>query len=230
MKRAGAVCWFLIGGEVYVPRIAVVQRPACPAGLADAEAVSLGLRTHIFAYFSGVRLSRARASDLRTGSSIGFGLLGLSAARPGNRVGGKCRCPPHRRPFRLEQDGCELRPCTHGGSTIINRLAPGRGSCWGRVGRRCACETGVSDRDRGNAGIKLSVDFLRLLLLYKKRRRAMNPPSLELSHKKDTSHCGKCPPVMRLSCCMCRLCGVFCAGWGDDVRWLMSQRDAPASR
>lgn len=175
-------------------------------------------------------MSRARASDLRTGSSIGFGLLGLSAARPGSRVGGKCRCPPHRRPFRLEQGGCELRPCTHGGSTIINRLAPGRGSCWGRVGRRCACETRVSDRDRGNAGIKLSVDLLRLLLLYKKRKRAMNPPSLELSHKKGHFPLWKMPSCNAVFCCMCRQRGVFCAGWGNDVRWLMSQRDAPARR
>lgn len=157
-------------------------------------------------------------------------LAGSLAARPGSRVGGKCRCPPHRRPFRLEQGGCELRPCTHGGSTIINRLAPGRGSCWGRVGRRCACETRVSDRDRGNAGIKLSVDLLRLLLLYKKRRRAMNPPSLELSHKKGHFPLWKMPSCNAVFCCMCRQRGVFCAGWGNDVRWLMSQRDAPARR
>lgn len=107
---------------------------------------------------------------------------------------------------------------------------PGRGSCWGRVGRRCACETRVSDRDRGNAGIKLSVDLLRLLLLYKKRRRAMNPPSLELSHKKGHFPLWKMPSCNAVFCCMCRQRGVFCAGWGNDVRWLMSQRDAPARR
>lgn len=141
------------------------------------------------------------------------------------------RCPPHRRPFRLEQGRVRTTPMHAWREHNYQSAGPmDAEAAGGRVGRRCACETRVSDRDRGNAGIKLSVDLLRLLLLYKKRRRAMNPPSLELSHKKGHFPLWKMPSCNAVFCCMCRQRGVFCAGWGNDVRWLMSQRDAPARR
>lgn len=71
----------------------------------------------------------------------------------------------------------------------------------------------------------------------------MNPPSLELSHKKDTSHCGKCPPVMQYSVVCADCAGYFVPGGvmtsgglcpkgmrrqeGDMPRWTRWFDDAP---
>lgn len=40
----------------------------------------------------------------------------------------------------------------------------------------------------------------------------MNPPSLELSHKKGHFPLWKMPSCNAVFCCMCRQRGVFCAG------------------
>ena len=96
MKRAGAVCWFLIGGEAYVPRIAVVQRPACPAGFADAEAVSHRLADTYFRVFQRAGANYAHARMAGAQLSIGWppdaeaageGLVGAVLVRQGYPTG-----------------------------------------------------------------------------------------------------------------------------------------------